>query len=181
MRPFAFIPIALLAVVGIAVMILSGQPTGSISVSAQNQAPLMSYDHVQVPFFQDWMGSPHADIASRSFTNWNSADPPVVPVTCAKCHASAGFHDFIGLDGSAAGVVDNPAAPGVIQCSTCHNDVTVAQTKVKMPSGVILGNLGREAVCMECHQGRQNAPTSSPPSSARTSPTTTASWRRKAS
>jgi hypothetical protein len=156
MRPLAFLPLALLAAIGIAVITFGGQPTGGISVSAQGQAPLMSYDHVQVPFFQDWMGSPHADITSRSFTNWNSADPPVVPVTCAKCHASAGFHDFIGLDGSAAGVVDAPAAPGVIQCSTCHNDITVAQTEVKMPSGAILGNLGREAVCMECHQGRQS-------------------------
>jgi hypothetical protein len=73
-----------------------------------------------------------------------------------KCHSGAGYHDFLGLDGSEAGVVSAAAHPGVITCVTCHNDVSVEQTEVLMPSGEMLTGLGREAVCMECHQGRQS-------------------------
>lgn len=156
MRWMVITTIALVALLGVGLIAGTGKAPGGLTVSAQGNPVTMSYDHVKIPFFESWMGSPHADLTSRSFTNWNSADPPLVPVTCAKCHSSAGFHDFIGLDGSAAGVVDNPAAPGVLQCTTCHNDVTVAKTEVTMPSGMTLGDLGREAVCMECHQGRQS-------------------------
>lgn len=158
MRPIFFLPVLAVAAIGAVLIALDagGPQPGLTTVSAQAERPLMNYSHVEIPFFDAWVTSPHADLTSRSFTNWNTADPPVVPVACAKCHASAGFHDFLGLDGSAAGVVDGPAVPGVIQCSTCHNEVTIAQTEVKMPSGELLTGLGREAVCMECHQGRQS-------------------------
>jgi hypothetical protein len=131
---------------------LAGRPDG--------QRPGRGADpHVQPardPVLRQLGPQPHADLTSRSFTYWNTTDPLAVPVNCAKCHSNAGFHDFIGLDGSQAGVVDAPAAPGILQCTTCHNDVTVAQTEVAMPSGEMLTGLGREAVCMECHQGRQS-------------------------
>jgi len=156
MRRKGLISLAWLALLAWGVVALIGKAPSALTVSAQANPTTMSYEHVKIPFFESWMGSAHADISSRSFTNWNSADPPLVPVACAKCHSSAGFHDFIGLDGSAAGVVESPAAPGVIQCSTCHNDITVAKTEVTMPSGQILSELSREAVCMECHQGRQS-------------------------
>ena len=160
MRRFVFVPVLVVLAIGIGMIAANtgGSPAG-LTVSAQAEAPILTYNQLQIPFFDSWVRSPHADLTSRSFTNWNTTDPVAVPVACAKCHSNAGFHDFIGLDGSQAGVVDAPAAPGILQCTTCHNEITVAQTEVKMPSGALLTNLGREAVCMECHQGRASGAT----------------------
>jgi hypothetical protein len=38
----------------------------------------------------------------------------------------------------------------------CHNDVTAVKDSVTMPSGLVLTNLGDEARCIECHQGRES-------------------------
>ena len=49
-------------------------------------------------------------------------DPQAVPATCAKCHSSGGYQDFLGVDGSEAGKVDKaPALNTVIDCVACHN------------------------------------------------------------
>jgi hypothetical protein len=66
--------------------------------------------------------------------------------------------DFLGVDGTEAGTVDN-AAPvdSVIGCTTCHNEATAVMDSVVMPSGVEITGLGAEARCMQCHQGRQSA------------------------
>ncbi|MBN1179519.1 MAG: hypothetical protein JXD18_09920 [Anaerolineae bacterium] len=65
--------------------------------------------------------------------------------------------DFVGADGSAAGVVDAAAAvDSVITCSTCHNEATAMLDSVTFPSGVVLAGLGDEARCMICHQGRES-------------------------
>jgi len=110
---------------------------------------------LEIPFQDLWAGSGHADATAEAFTHWNEADPKEVPVACAKCHSSPGYLDFIGADGSAAGVVDKAAPIGtVITCVTCHNDVTLKMTSVTFPSGVEVTGLGREARCMQCHQGR---------------------------
>ena len=53
-----------------------------------------------------WEGSGHADITSEAFTHWNEDDPAEIPATCAKCHSTSGFRDFVGADGSAAGSVE---------------------------------------------------------------------------
>lgn len=162
MRFRTFLPVlAVVAVLGALVAYDSGLgvPGVAPTVSAQSAAVPFGYDHLEIPFFGEWMSSPHADLTSRAWTYWNANDPAEVPVTCAKCHSSAGYHDYIGLDGSATGVVDVPAQPGVLQCGTCHNDVTLAKTDVTMPSGIVLADLGREAVCMECHQGRASGAT----------------------
>ncbi|MBK7452080.1 MAG: hypothetical protein IPJ47_22835 [Anaerolineales bacterium] len=71
-------------------------------------------------------GSGHADVAGEPFRHWDDAteNPDGVPVTCAKCHSTAGYQDYLGADGSEAGKVDAavPAdhAQGV-QCVACHN------------------------------------------------------------
>ena len=68
--------------------------------------------------------------------------------------------DFLGTDGSEAGVVDTAHDIGtVITCEACHNDATTGLTSVSMPSGVEIGDLGPSARCMECHQGRASAAT----------------------
>lgn len=107
-----------------------------------------------VPFFGLWQASGHNDAAAEAFTHWDTADPKEIPTTCAKCHSSTGFLDYIGADGSAVDAVDKAAAPGTtIACTTCHNEATAQLTHVKFPSGAELTGLGREAVCMTCHQG----------------------------
>ena len=162
MRYRAFLPALLALGLFVALVAVSGAGTApglSTTVSAQAQGVPAGFGLDHVPFLQEWAASPHADEDSRSFTYWDGNDPPVVPVACAKCHADAGFADFLGLDGSEAGVVSQPAEPGVITCLACHNDVAVQQTEVLMPSGDLLGDLGRDAMCMECHQGRSSGVT----------------------
>lgn len=109
-----------------------------------------------IPYLDEWLSSPHADVTSEAFRHWDEEDPAEVPTTCAKCHSTDGMLDFLGADGSEAGTVDNPAAPGVVSCIACHNGVTATKDSVVMPSGIELTNLGNEATCMECHQGRQS-------------------------
>lgn len=100
-----------------------------------------------------WIASPHADHASRSFTYWN--DDGAVPQACAACHSEPGFLDFLGVDGSAAGVVDSPAAiNAVIGCASCHSSAAHALDSAVLPSGVTLSGLGGNATCTVCHSGR---------------------------
>lgn len=101
-----------------------------------------------------WAGSAHADASSEAFNHWNEEDPTEVPVTCAKCHSSTGFQDYIGNDGSAAGVVDAPGKiVDPITCATCHNDAADKLTSVTLPNGTELTNLNKSAICMTCHSG----------------------------
>jgi hypothetical protein len=107
---------------------------------------------VQAPFEALWAASGHADKEAAAFTHWDTEGE--IPVTCAKCHSTPGFQDYVGADGSQPLVVDNPAPTGtVITCVACHNDATLQMTSVTFPSGLVLEGLGREAVCMTCHQG----------------------------
>ncbi len=68
-----------------------------------------------------------------------------VPTSCAKCHSTAGYEDFLGADGSEAGKVDKavavPPNPGV-QCEACHNDKTLHMASVTFPSGAVIENPG---------------------------------------
>lgn len=115
---------------------------------------------LEVPFQALWEGSAHADAEAEAFVHWNEEDPAEVPDRCAKCHSTPGYRDFLGVDGSEAGVVDAPAPVGtVITCVACHNEVTIAKTSVVFPSGAEITNLGDESRCMECHQGRASGAT----------------------
>lgn len=108
-----------------------------------------------IPFYAQWIDSGHADSSAEAFRHWDEESPKVVPTSCAKCHSSTGFLDYIGADGSAVNGVD-AAAPTdtVINCVTCHNEATETLDSVMFPSGAEITGLGREAVCMNCHQGR---------------------------
>lgn len=113
-----------------------------------------------VPFEDLWASSGHADAAAEAFVHWNEDDPAEVPTSCAKCHSTPGFQDFLGLDGSEFGVVDQAAPIGtVIACEACHNDVTLTLDSVVFPSGAEVTGLGPEARCMQCHQGRASTNT----------------------
>lgn len=112
---------------------------------------------VQVPFLEEWMSSGHADATAEAFIHWDEESPAEVPESCAKCHSSTGYQDFLGADGTEAGVVNAPHPVGtVVDCVACHNDVTLTKTSVVMPSGLEITGLGDESRCMECHQGRQS-------------------------
>ncbi len=112
-------------------------------------------DPGETPNLVEWQSSDHANAAAEAFNHWNSAGE--VSTSCAKCHSTPGHLDFLGADGTTAGVVDNPAPIGTtIQCVACHNDVTLTETSVTFPSGVEVTGLGDESRCMDCHQGRES-------------------------
>lgn len=101
-----------------------------------------------------WSTSPHNDVKAQAFTHWNTTTDKNVPTTCAQCHTTTGYQDFLGADGSKAGVVDKPVPVGeTITCNACHNTATATLSSVTFPSGVTINNLGPEARCMVCHQG----------------------------
>ncbi|MBZ4401547.1 Ig-like domain-containing protein [Myxococcus sp. AS-1-15] len=110
-------------------------------------------DPSQVPYYVAWAGSPHADTTAEAFSHWN--EEGMVPATCARCHSSEGYIDFLGGDGSAPGRVDAPGrTESVVRCETCHDAAASRLTAVTFPSGKEVTGLGAEARCMVCHQGR---------------------------
>ena len=109
----------------------------------------------EVPFWDLWAASPHNDASAEAFAHWNEDDPAEVPPGCAKCHSTPGYSDFLGVDGTEFGVVDNPAPIGTtVECVACHNEVTLTMSSVVFPSGIEVTDLGPQSRCMQCHQGR---------------------------
>lgn len=109
---------------------------------------------VEAPYVAAWEGSGHADSEGEAFRHWDSADPAVVPASCAKCHAGAGLVEFL-TTGKNEAAIDATTVHG-IDCVSCHNPASSAYTSVTFPSGVVVSGLGREALCMTCHQGRES-------------------------
>lgn len=108
-----------------------------------------------VPNQDAWANSPHNDATAEAFVHWNEDDPAEVPENCARCHSTTGYQDYLGADGSEAGVVDAPVPVGeTVKCDACHNAVADNLTAVTFPSGVTIEGLGGESRCMVCHQGR---------------------------
>ncbi len=144
-----------LILVGAALVLVAcggGAPTEEPAPVEPTEAPV---PELVVPYEEAWASSPHADASAEAFRHWDEEDPAEVPVECAKCHSEAGYLDFLGADGSTAGVVDAPAPVNtVVSCVACHNDVTISKTSVVFPSGVEVTGIGDESRCMECHQGR---------------------------
>ena len=131
--------------------------TAAATPAPTKAAPVVDTKAPVVPALKDWQESPHADVKSEAFRHWDQSEPQEVPASCAKCHSSGGYQDFLGADGSAAGKVDkNAAANTVVDCVACHNSATAHKTSVVFPSGIELTNLGDESRCMECHQGRES-------------------------
>ena len=107
-------------------------------------------------YYEDWVGSAHADAAAEAFVHWN--EDGEIPDTCARCHSTPGYQDFLGVDGSDFGSVDAAAAIGtVINCDACHNSVAPHLTAVTFPSGAEVTDLNESARCMVCHQGRASS------------------------
>jgi hypothetical protein len=110
-----------------------------------------------VPYEEEWVTSPHNDATAEAFVHWNEDDPAEVPTSCAKCHSSTGYQDYLGADGSEAGVVDAAVPVGeTVKCEACHNPAAEVLSEVTFPSGAVVSGLGGEARCMVCHQGRSS-------------------------
>ena len=110
-----------------------------------------------VPFQDQWANSPHNDKTAEAFNHWNEDDPAEIPTSCARCHSTPGYLDYLGADGSTPNQVDTTAPIGTtVECIACHNDVTLTLDSVVFPSGLELINVGDQARCMACHQGRES-------------------------
>ncbi|MEO8212333.1 MAG: cytochrome c3 family protein [Myxococcales bacterium] len=144
-------------VAGVAVGETTITITGASSrASAKHPIVVVAADNsAQIPNYDKWKMSAHADGTALAFNDWN--EQGAVPVECARCHSSEGFVDYLGGDGSAPGKVDQQApVKSVVRCQTCHNDAADSLTSVTFPSGVTITGLGGEARCMTCHQGRSS-------------------------
>lgn len=154
-----FVLAGLLIVVAAVLAACGGAATEApVATEAPTEAPTVAPTAVPTvdpaeaikPIFE---ASGHADAAAEAFVHWDAADPAEIPVTCAKCHSEAGFVDFIA-DGTVDAAV--PAPGQAFTCTLCHNDKAEALTSVTFPSGAVIENLGPEAICMTCHQGRES-------------------------
>lgn len=144
-----------LAVVGLLLLaagfMLLVQPTALAQETAEEPPFLLEY-------YEAWVASPHAQADAEAFVHWN--DEGEIPVECAECHSTPGYRDFLGVDGTAAGVVDNPSPLGtVVSCDACHNSAASSLTSVTFPSGAVVENDSDGARCMVCHQGRASTDT----------------------
>ncbi|RYH09238.1 polyheme membrane-associated cytochrome C [Tropicimonas sp. IMCC6043] len=85
----------------------------------------------------------------------------MIPEACSQCHSTAGFLDYIGADGSEAGVVDakqspDPATAMGISCMACHDETAEERTVVTFPSGIEQEVFTPDIRCMTCHGGRNS-------------------------
>jgi len=111
-------------------------------------------------YYEQWSKSAHSDANSEAFVHWGTEAGSEIPTDCARCHSSDGYQDYLGADGTDFQVVDNAAPAGTtVNCATCHNSVANTLDVVMFPSGVEIGGLGSEAICMTCHQGRASSDT----------------------
>ena len=107
-----------------------------------------------------WNTSGHGDAASEAFRHWDDEDDAsaTLSTSCARCHGTDGFEEFIAT-GAVAGAYLATDDIG-IECTVCHTSdqgsAVRSITSVTFPSGIKIDNLGNEAICMQCHQGRES-------------------------
>ena len=124
---------------------------------------------VEVPYQEQWESSAHNAVDTEAFRHWDAEDPAEVPTSCAKCHTSPGYQDFLGADGSEAFSVDTavPAAEAQgVQCIACHNPVATTLNSVPFPGfeldeagepvNFVVEGFGDSSRCLVCHQGRES-------------------------
>jgi hypothetical protein len=129
--------------------------TGLLTVLAQDDEPdpLGEPGTFLTGYYEAWASSPHARFEDEAFQHWN--EDGEIQESCAACHSTPGYIDFLGADGSEFGVVDAPAPLGtVVNCNACHNPVSSQLTSVVFPSGAEVTGIADDARCMVCHQGR---------------------------
>ena len=131
---------------GEAMIKATGNQTGAVGAFPV----VVSADPSQgLPHYDEWVQSPHNDFTAEAFRHWDADGE--VQASCARCHSTPGFQNHVNGD---------PAVPvplgSTVECTACHNETTEMMDSVIFPSGVEIKGLGREAVCMTCHQGRSS-------------------------
>lgn len=100
-----------------------------------------------------WLASPHANASSTAFTYWNEAGE--IPGTCAVCHSTTGFAEYVAGPMERAGIIDHPVPTGtVVECAACHDPNVASLAQVIFPSGIAATPGAASAACTVCHQGR---------------------------
>ena len=139
--------IAILLVIGAGVFFAANSQFAGQEISTQSKA-----SHAEML----WRTSGHAVSSAEAFVHWD--EDGEISTRCAKCHSTQGYNEFI-TTGSVSTAV--PAGPGIennISCDACHsnpeNGTVHNHTSVTFPSGAAVEEMGSEAMCMECHQGR---------------------------
>jgi hypothetical protein len=142
---------------------------GQQTTVAPTTEPAPVIDQSAVPYYSAWVTSAHNAVDTEAFRHWDGDDPAEVPPSCAKCHSTAGYQDFLGADGSEANKVDAavPAAQAQgIQCVACHNPVATDLNSVAFPGfetdeegnpvPYVIEGFGDASRCLVCHQGRES-------------------------
>jgi uncharacterized protein YjdB len=138
--------------------VVTGVSDGQVTITATGIDSMKSgtlglYVAEEIPYFDAWAGSGHADHTAEAFARWDGT----VSANCARCHSEGGYRDYLGDDGSAVGTVDADAATGsVVNCQTCHNPAATNLASVEFPSGAVIDDMGASMRCMVCHQGRSS-------------------------
>ncbi len=107
-----------------------------------------------------WATSGHGDETSEAFRHWDDEEDAsaTLSTSCARCHSTEGFEEFIAT-GAVAGSYLATDDIG-IECTVCHSSdqggAPRSITSVTFPSGLVIDELGNEAICMQCHQGRES-------------------------
>jgi hypothetical protein len=100
-----------------------------------------------------WSKSGHADAEAEAFIHWD--EDGEVSSSCAKCHSTPGYASFIETGTAGAQPIGT-----TVECDACHSDpdngIVRDHSDVTFPSGITVEGLGPEALCMECHQGRES-------------------------
>src|SRR5450759_5809095 len=82
-------------------------PTAAACPAPPTPAPTAK-PAADAPNMAAWAASPHNDVKAQAFTHWDTTTDKMVPTTCATCHSTIGYQDFLGADGSKVGSVENP-------------------------------------------------------------------------
>jgi hypothetical protein len=100
-----------------------------------------------------WLTSGHSDATAEAFIHWD--EDGEVSGSCSKCHSTPGYVSFIETGTAGAQPIGT-----TVECDACHSDpdrgIVRDHTDVIFPSGITVEGLGTEALCMECHQGRES-------------------------
>ena len=84
-----------LAVIGVLLL--------AVGFMVLNQSRALAQDAPEEPpflaeFYDAWATSAHADATAEAFVHWDSEG--AIPESCAKCHSTPGYQDFLGADGT---------------------------------------------------------------------------------
>ena len=141
--------IAIFLVIGMGVFFAANSQFVEQEVSLQSKA-----SHAE----ELWRTSGHAHSEAEAFVHWD--EDGEIPTSCAKCHSTEGISEFLTSGSVNTAVQASPSIENNINCEACHTNpeqgIVRDHTDVTFPSGVLVEGLGHEAICMECHQGRES-------------------------